>query len=339
MDKVNNKEYNNFPDKTVFTTLEWLNYLKKDKNVIPLIIRIKKLNKYFGYFTGGLFKKFGITILGSPFMGWTTNYMGFNIYDYSECEILIDEIVKYIFHKTKCVYIELIDRNIIIKNLNRKYSIEPIINLEIDITKNEESLFKSFKKDCREYIRQFERRGAIIEMVKPDKEFIEELYRQLKNIFFRQKLNIPFEISKIYNCVENLKNTNMIYCFRVKEPNGIIIASYIFVGYKKRIIAWCTSSNKNYLHYRPNEYIIWYSLKKFKEFGFETFDFSGKREYKYKWNPKEIELYRITITKFKILQVLRNLALKMFWILAKIKVIPTTIKILLKKLINGKNIK
>jgi len=91
------------------------------------------------------------------------------------------------------------------------------------------------------------------------------------------------------------------------------------LGLNQRCIAWCTSSCRKYQHFRPNEYLIWYGIRKFRDLGYKIFDFTGIRQYKYKWNPKEVHYIRITATKYVILKYLRDAILKLYWVYLKVK--------------------
>ena len=75
----------------IYFSYEWIDFLKKSLNVDPFVIEISDGNKIIGYFVGAVFKKFGVKIVGSPFRGWDTPYMGLLIDDgYSRIEIIND---------------------------------------------------------------------------------------------------------------------------------------------------------------------------------------------------------------------------------------------------------
>ena len=92
--------------------------------------------------------------------------MGFELYDYSDMTTIISEISAFIFKELKCLYIEIVDRFIPIESLDKvtgtNIATDAVITLELDIDRTDEELFKVFKTDCRNYIRQFERKGAVI---------------------------------------------------------------------------------------------------------------------------------------------------------------------------------
>lgn len=317
---IDEKEYNSFENKTPFTTIPWLKFLSEDKNAIPKIVRITRDGELIGYFSGLLFSKCGIKIFGSPFKGWTTNYMGFDLYNYDLISDLVKPTIEFIMKETKCVYLELVDRHLTEKDLkDSEFKIDVVKNLEVDIDKSDEEILKSIKKDCKEFIRQFERRGATIEEVEPDDEFLQNLYQQLCEVFSKQDLVPPYSLDKLKRCVKYLKDTGMMLCLSVKEPQGKVIASYIYIGLNKKCIAWCTSSTREFQRLRPNEYMVWYGIRKFRDKGYKVFDFSGPRGYKYKWNPNEVEYVRITYTKYPFLIKIRDNILTIYWKLLKVK--------------------
>jgi len=265
LNNVNLEEFNSFPKKTPFTTVPWLRFISEDKDAIPKIIRITQGEELIGYFTGLVFNKLGIKFFGSPFKGWSTNYMGFDLYDYTLISSLLEPTIDFVMKETKCLYLELVDRNITTENIvSTRFQTDIVTDLEVDIDKSDEELLKSVKKDCRKYICQFESRGAYIETVVPDDEFIETLHKQLCEVFEKQNLVPPYSLEKIKICVKYLKESDMMLCLRIKEPKGEVIASFIFLGLNKKCIGWCASSTSKFQHLRPNEYIIWHGIRKFR---------------------------------------------------------------------------
>ena len=106
-------EYYNLPNKSIFTTIPWMNYLLEDNpGGEPIILRITEANVFQGYFTGMLIKKFGIRIVGSPFRGWSTCFMGLELIDGVDRSTVLPELKKYLVKKYHCSYIEIIDRQL-----------------------------------------------------------------------------------------------------------------------------------------------------------------------------------------------------------------------------------
>ena len=70
-----------FPNKTIYTTRDWYSFLEKDSKVRPVILKIFKNDKLIGYYYGGEIRKFGFKIIGSPFIGWSTCWMGMELFE------------------------------------------------------------------------------------------------------------------------------------------------------------------------------------------------------------------------------------------------------------------
>ena len=68
-----------YPDANVFQTPEWVSFVAETQKAEPVLAVLKEGNETLGYFTGLIIRKFGLKILGSPFRGWSTPYMGFNL--------------------------------------------------------------------------------------------------------------------------------------------------------------------------------------------------------------------------------------------------------------------
>ena len=147
---VNISEFNGFPNKLLFTTIPWLEFLKVNKGVDPLIVRIKFNKKYIGYFTAGIKNMFGIKIVGAPFRGWVTPFMGLDLLDDNDNELrisILKELWQFLKNTTSAMYMEVIDYNILQKDL-ANHNVKWILSqdLECEISNHEEDIIQSFKK-------------------------------------------------------------------------------------------------------------------------------------------------------------------------------------------------
>lgn len=314
MEKLDKDEYDHFSNKSVFTTSAWVEFVKNDNQAEPLIVRITQGERFVGYFTALLVKKFGIKILGSPFSGWSTCYMGIDTeYVEEKCKI-IKEIVPFLFKYTKCLYMEIIDRDISMEEaIAEGFKAYDVDTLELPIDMDDAALFKQMKTDCRNFIRQFERRGATLEIVEPSDEFAEEYYEQLKDVFAKQGLVPTYSLEKVKCLMRNMKDSDMILCLKVTNPEGRCIATSIFLGTKRKFFFWGGASYRSDQKYRPNEYMIWTAIRYWRERGCNTFDMVGVRDYKRKFGSHEEVYARLVFTKYKFLIVLRDVAKKLYF--------------------------
>jgi hypothetical protein len=298
----------------------------------PVIVRITEsdTDALVGYFTGLTIRKFGLKLLGSPFEGWSTCYMAYDVYDQSLIKDLLAPTIRFIFQKTGCVYLELVERNLTTDDFGyidgklRKmggfnYKLDTVPSLEVDIAKPDAELIRAIRKDCREFIRQFERRGASVEIAEPTAEFVEELYAQIREVFAKQNLVPPYSIEKIRLLLENLQGSGMLLCLVIREPQGKNIASIVFAGRSQKCFAFFTGSHRDFQHFRPNEYMVWYGIRYFRDRGYTVFDYAGVAAYKYKWNPREVYYVRIMASRYPGLICLRNKAKDIFRFLMKVR--------------------
>ena len=65
-----------------------------------------------GYFTGAVVRKFGVRILGSPFPGWTTAYMGFNLLPGVPRREALAALEAFAFRELGCLHLEVMDDNL-----------------------------------------------------------------------------------------------------------------------------------------------------------------------------------------------------------------------------------
>ena len=314
---LNIDEYYSFKDKTVFTTVPWLNYLLEDTpGAEPILVRIVKDNELKGYFTGMKVKKAGIGILGSPFRGWSTCFMGLDAADDVQEQDRIDiyrEIVPLLMKTHQCRYMCVSDRALSLDESRKHFRTASTDTLELNIKRTDEELFKVFKTDCRNFIRQFERRGAALEIAKPDDMFAEEFYQQLIDVFDKQGLNPTYSLEKVKRLLKNLSAADMVLCLRVRDPEGKSIASSIYPGYKNKFFFWGGASYRSSQHYRPNEYMIWSAIKYWRERGAEHFDMVGVRDYKKKFGPEEVHYATLEFANPSFLIGAKNLAEKLYF--------------------------
>ena len=307
-------------NQTVFTTYQWVCFLKKNGKGEPVVFRISENSKVIAFFVGLVFKVLGLRFVGSPFEGWGTCDMGFCAKRDVDVSSLIVPVKNYVFKKLKCSYLEIVDPKI---GLNELSDIRCNVILQrtliLPINRLEQDIFHSFKGDCRNYIRQFERRGATITEALPSREFADEYYDQLIQVFAKQKLRPFYDKKKVYDLMDTYENNaDHILCLRVCNPEGICIATSIFIGFKETFYFWGNASYTEFQNYRPNEYMIWYAIKYWKERGVVSFDMVGFREYKRKFSPNSVEYPRIVLAKYPGMYQVRNFTKRLIQLVRKV---------------------
>lgn len=315
--KIDIDEYYSTHDKSVFTTIPWMNYLLEDNpGSVPVVIRITQNERFAGYFTGLLVKKLGVKILGSPFRGWSTCFMGVETIDELEQDAIVGlykELQKFLMKEYKCQYMSISDRKLSVDLAEKHFRTISTDTLELHINRTDDELFKVFKTDCRNFIRQFERRGAILEIAEPNDLFAEEYYKQLIDVFDKQGLVPTYSVEKVKCLLHHLGSANMVLCLRVKDPDGNSIASSIYPGYGNKFFFWGGASDRSGQHYRPNEYMIWTAIKYWRDRGAVCFDMVGVRDYKKKFGPDEVHYATIEFARPAFLIKGKDFAERMYF--------------------------
>ena len=241
--------------------------------------------------------------------------MGFDVVDGVNKLDLIPCIKDYLFHNKHVLFIEIVDRQITVEDaIAAGYRADVADTLELEIDKTDEELFKVFKTDCRNFIRQFERRGAIYARAEPNEDFAVEYYEQLEDVFAKQGLVPTYTIEKVKHILSHLKDGETVLCQRIRDPeNNKSIATSIFLAYKKTFYFWGGASFRSGQHYRPNEYMLWRAIQYWRDKGYKIFDMVGVRDYKKKFGSHEVQYAHIMIARYSILIKMRDIAKALFF--------------------------
>lgn len=307
-----------FESSELYHTSGWINYLKKELNIEPIYLEIYCDKKKIGYFIGGLFKKFGVKIVGSPFRGWDTPYLGLLVEsNYNKIEIL-KELWKYLKSIYKCLYFEFVDKSISLDDIklhNLNYIIEKTYEMSISLSDDE--LLNSFTKHCRKDLKLFRNRGGIIKKVDYNESFLDDFYECLVEVFKFQKLNPPYSKEKLKTIIESVSDENRLCLISYNSENFNIGMSVSF-GYKDKCYAFASGTNRSYNLNQKNA-LRFEAIKYWRDCEKKRYDLMGIREYKKEFNPDEISYYRIVFTKYKFLIMFRNMAKKIYWKINRIK--------------------
>lgn len=300
IDNINN--INLYVD-SPFKTKEWLLFLKEYRNITPIVYNIYKDESYIGMFIGGEIRILMFRLLGSPFPGNIAQHMGFSLskdVDYIE---LLDSFIHYF----KKYYILIIIRDINFYELNIKLCREKILFGEyyetsvLDLTKNEDEIFKSFKSGYRTCVRKFEKENGSILLDDFSDDFIYNHNKQLKEVYKKDGVQSPDITKRLKLMFKYFKDTNMLLSLIAANDNNINIASSYYLGFNKMAIFISNASYKKYLNINPNQALMWCSIKYWKSLGIKTLDMCGPGDYKLNFGAIPIRIPSIIYTRFEIL--------------------------------------
>lgn len=311
-------ELDRFKDRTLFQILPWLKFVATTQNAEPVVAAIKENGCTIGYFTGLVTHKFGLKILGSPFKGWTTAYMGFNLQHGSSRREALKSVLLFAFEDLRCQHFEILDRHIHEEDYkDLPFTVKYLNSYEIDLSKSEGELFANMNSSCRRCIRKANKCGVVIEEAS-DMDFANDYYEQLKDVFRKQSLVPTYGIDRVQELLRHLQPTGHLLLLRAKNPEGLCIATTIFPAFNDTMYFWGGASWRKHQILRPNEAMMWYAIRYWKAQGMKKFDMGGGGDYKKKYGGYTIRVPRLIKSKYRLITSFRNLAEGAFKIHQKI---------------------
>jgi hypothetical protein len=300
------------PDRTIFQTRAWLAYVAETQRATPVVAAVQRGKDTVGYFTGLLIRRFGLPILGSPFPGWTTSYMGFNMLETVPGGQLLAALSTFAFDVLRCVYVEVSDHQRFTEVDAKAAGFESRLShtYETDLTQSEEQIFARMAKECRQKIRQAERRGVRIEEA-TDLSFATDFYEQLKDVFSKQASIPTYNVHRVESLIRHLAPTGHLLLLRARGPDKRCIATAIYAGMNRMVEFWGNASFRSDQHLRPNEALHWYAMRYWKRRGLEWINW-GRGEYKEKYGVRRVPVLTLSKGRFSGLGYLRNFAQNAF---------------------------
>jgi hypothetical protein len=308
LDDVNWDELDRFPDRMIYQSRPWLEFIVDTQGAEPVVAAMYDGDELAGYFTGLIVKKMGLKILGSPFPGWTTAYMGFNLLPGSTRRQALEGLSKFAFDDLGCVHIELMDRYITEQDYaGLGFESSPFDGFEIDLAKTEDELLAAMAPKRRQGIRKARDNGLVVEEANGP-EFADDYYEQLRDVFAKQSLVPTYDIERVRALIRHMHPTGGMLILRARDPNGLCIATSICFGMYRKMHAWGGASFRQHQYLHPNELLFWHKMCYWKDRGMEVLDLAGGGDYKIKYGAYRISVPWLRKSKYTGLSGLRNVA-------------------------------
>jgi len=301
-------QINTYQAGTIYQTPAWLAFLSRTQHGEPIVAALKDGRETIGYFTGMVVRKLGFSILGSPFPGWSTDYMGLALTSGGDRCRAVRALVDFAFQELGCVHLEMMDRNLTVRDLgglgvqHRVYR-----GFEIDLTRHEDKLFSNMTSACRRCVRKAQKEGVLVEEAH-DPEFADEYYAQLRDVFAKQRLVPTYGVERVRQLIAHVHPTGNLLLLRARDCHGQCIATGVFPHMNGIMYFWGGASWRHHQLLRPNEAIQWHAMKIGKQKGIHTYDMGGGGEYKRKYGGSEIEVPWFRKSKYPWIRYLRDMA-------------------------------
>jgi CelD/BcsL family acetyltransferase involved in cellulose biosynthesis len=282
----------------IFQTLPWINYLIATHQVEPVVAAVKSDGRKIGYYTGMITHKYGLKILGSPFRGWTTYFMGFNLSPEAAYPEVLAAFQKFAFSELKCHYLEIIDPHIGSTDCTGlSYRTEHLPWFAIDLQGSEDDLLARLDSKCRQSIRKAVKNGIVIEEAS-DLAFADEYFAQCQEVMANKSLVPAYGLDCTRCLLEQLIPTGNILLLRARNVDGACIATGIFLAMNGLGVGWGAASWRQYQTLHPNDLLYWYVMTNFRNRGVQKLHLGGECEsFKKKFGSQDAQLYRLTKAK------------------------------------------
>jgi CelD/BcsL family acetyltransferase involved in cellulose biosynthesis len=306
LDRCDWDEMDSFPDRVLFQTREWLEFVARTQGAEPVVAALSDGGERIGYFTGLIARRFGVRILGSPLPGSTTNYMGFNLRDGVSRREAAAALPRFAFRSLGCLHLELTDRHLKAGDLvglnleHRTWGTS-----EIDLTPDEDAIFAGMQSRSRGAIRRSVKLGVKIEEASGE-EYADEYYAQLEDVFAKQGLRPTYGIDRVRELIRCLEPTGHLLLLRAVSSEGESIATGIFPGMNGTAYFWGGASWRTHQNMRPNEPIFWHAIRYWKARGMTAIDLGGGGDYKRKFGPRELTVPHVRKSRLPGLGRLRE---------------------------------
>lgn len=296
-----------FPDRVLFQTRAWLDFLAATQGAEPVVAAVAEDGEDVGYFTGAIIRRFGIRILGSPFPGWTTESMGFNLREGVDRRAAAAALIPFAW-TLRCAHVELKDRRLAAPDVGAiGFASEPTLTFEMDVSDDESAILGRMSSACRRALRRGVKVGVTVEQA-AGTAFADEYHAQLVEVFGRQSLVPTYGVERVRTLISCLEPTGRLLLLRARAPDGLPIATAIFPGYNGTAYFWGGASLREHQILRPNEAIFWAAIRYWRDRGVTRLDLGGGGEYKRKYGPREVWVPHLRASRFPGLSTLRGAA-------------------------------
>ncbi len=310
---VNWAHLDSFHDRTIFQTRAWLDFIAATQRVELVVAALREERETLGYFTGGIVRKLGLPMLGSPFPGWTSSYLGFNLLPGISRAAALQALADFAFRDLNCVHLELMDRRLTEAEVRQAgFDLGYLRGYEVDLGQSEEQVFANLKDDCRWRIRKAAKSGVVVEEAS-DAAFADEYYEQLIEVFARRRLTPTYDRRRVRALIEHVHPAGLLLLLRARDAAGRSIATGIFPAMNDTAYYWGGASWRASQSLSPNEAIQWYAMRYWKARGMTRYDMGGGGNYKAKYGGAAIAVPWARKSKYAILAKQRDRAKRLFW--------------------------
>jgi CelD/BcsL family acetyltransferase involved in cellulose biosynthesis len=297
-----------YPDAEVFHSPQWLAYLAATQGVEPVVALVRAGGRPVGHFVGGIVRRFGVKILGSPMPGWATQHMGFLVDATVDKRAVAEAVLTYAFGELRCMHVELGNRSLTAEDMvGSSYVADPGATYMVDLEASEEEILARMNARTRTYVRRATR-NALTAEVATDVGFADDYHAQLGEVFARQGLVPTYDVERVRHLVREVGPSGQLLLLRVRGPDGATLATGVSVGRNGIAVNWGTACSRAGMSLHPNELLWWEMMRTWRSRGATRFDMGGRGDYKAKYGGVPIPATTFRCSRFGMLEHARTAA-------------------------------
>lgn len=302
-----------FGDRAFTQRRHWLQFVASFTGGEVVVAELHRAGELVGYFNGVRFRRCGVPILGSPFRGWSTPYMGFNLAPGVPRSEALASVERFAFRELGCLHLEVTDRYFTPDDAGAcGYAHRPVRTLITDLSEGEDRLLANMTSACRRAIRKAEKSGVSVETAAPE-GFAEEYHAQLQDVFAKQDLRPTYSSARVRKLIEHVHPSGDLLLARVRDAGGRSIATGIFPGFGAFSFFWGNGSLREHQILRPNEALHWFAMRYWKQRGMRWHDWGGANAYKAKYGVVPFTTLALRKSRHPALQYARDLAERLYY--------------------------
>lgn len=289
------------PDRTVFQTKPWLEFLAETQAATPVIAAVVVGGAIQGYFSGLTFRKFGLKFLGSSFPGWATPHIGFNMLPGAERIDPLEALADLAFRRLGCVHLEVSDRaRQLPEDPDPPYRPSAFRTLVTDLRPPLDAIEQSLDQDVRRRIRKATRDGVTV-VTCTDPEFPLRYHAQLVDVFARQGMSPPYQAGRVIALQRHLGGTPSLLLQEARNAAGEVLATTITLGFNRLAHFWGMASWRAAQKQSPNEILYWAAMQYWKDQGCHSIDWGGFASYKLKYACHPVDIPWVQWPRYRFL--------------------------------------
>ncbi|MEM7021118.1 MAG: GNAT family N-acetyltransferase [Pseudomonadota bacterium] len=299
-----------FGDRIFSQRRHWLEFITSFVRGDVVVAELRDLDRTLGYFTGIRSRIYGVPILGSPFRGWLTAHMGFNMLPDVPRHEALGALEQLAFKQLGCLQLEVNDVGFRIEEgADLGFQARSRPTYLSDLTQSEDALLAGMSRSCRWNIRKGERNGLTAEVAEPE-GFAEECYTQISDVFAKQGLTPPYGLERVRTLIDLVHPSGDLLLARIRHPDGQSIATGIYPGFGRMSLFWACGSVREHQVLRSNEALHWFAMRYWKQRGVEIHDWAGGNAYKERYGGTQHVAPVLRKSRFAAVEHAREWAIK-----------------------------